>query len=78
MYRTNSAKKDTTTGQGQTCFYTNTANGNNALCTRGNGHDWRTPSQWNPGFMCARNSDELWQPQTRMLNTKGGLVFQII
>jgi hypothetical protein len=36
------------------CSYTANANGNNALCNIPiNTHAWRTPAQYNPGFMCA-------------------------
>ena len=34
-------------------MYSATANGNNALCNIPiNTHAWRTPSQYNPGFVC--------------------------
>eukprot|EP01048_Picozoa_sp_COSAG05_P004992 COSAG05_NODE_286_length_12159_cov_63.200249_1_plen_1966_part_10 len=36
------------------CSYTNNANGNYALCNiPTNTHAWRTPAQYNPGFICA-------------------------
>ena len=38
------------------CVYTNNANGNYALCNiPTNTHAWRTPSQYNPGFICGRS-----------------------
>jgi len=37
------------------CSYTANANGNNALCNIPiNTHAWRTPAQYNPGFVCGK------------------------
>eukprot|EP01048_Picozoa_sp_COSAG05_P031652 COSAG05_NODE_11676_length_502_cov_1.404467_1_plen_158_part_01 len=38
------------------CVYVRNANGNYALCNiPTNSHGWKTPQQFNPGFVCARS-----------------------
>ena len=50
------------------CGYTGNANGNSALCNVPiNTHAWRTPGQYNPGFICGAKTvlgntiDGIWQ-----------------
>ena len=51
------------------CSYTNNANGNNALCNVPiNTHAWRTPAQYDPGFMCGVSEFEAY------LDAKNGVM----
>merc|ERR1712166_1114766 len=52
------------------CSYTNNANGNYALCNIPiNTHAWRRPSQYNPGFMCAKSDNSF----SARLGSKNGV-----
>ena len=57
------------------CSYTGNANGNSVLCNvPSNSHSWRSPGQYNPGFICAKVGGSLGgagsEPRTCLANGK--------